>query len=29
MDYNSDEKLRSIVEIDGAYVNGYIRPENS
>lgn len=29
MEHNSDEKLQSVVEMDGVYVNGYIRPKNN
>jgi len=29
MEYNEDEKLEGTVEIDGVYVNGYIRPKNN
>ncbi|MBE3023007.1 IS1595 family transposase, partial [Campylobacter sp. 7477a] len=29
MEHNSNEKLQGIVEMDGVYVNGYIRPKNN
>ena len=28
MDYNSDEKFEGTCEMDGVYVNGYVRPKN-
>jgi len=28
MDYNENEQLGGVVEMDGVYVNGYIRPKN-
>lgn len=29
MEHNSNEKLQGVVEMDGVYVNGYIRPKNN
>ncbi|MDU7070931.1 MAG: transposase [Campylobacter ureolyticus] len=29
MEYNSDKKLKGVVEIDGVYVGNYIRPKNN
>ena len=29
MDYNTKEELNGVVEMDGVYVNGYIRPANN